>query len=54
MYSKKIQRLVLGAGTAAAIPAVSTGVAATASAEPIGPDGPSSARLLYANRESGR
>jgi hypothetical protein len=40
MYSKKIQRLVLGAGAAAAALAVSTGVAATASAQPIGPNGP--------------
>jgi hypothetical protein len=40
MYSKKIQHLVLGAGAAAAVLAVPTGVAATASAEPIGPNGP--------------
>jgi hypothetical protein len=37
MYSKKIQRLVLGAGAAAAALALSAGVA---SAEPIGPNGP--------------
>ena len=42
MYSNKIQRLVLGAGAAAAALAVSTGVATTASAEPIGPNGPAS------------
>jgi hypothetical protein len=40
MYSKKIQRLVLGAGAVAAALAVSTGVAASASAQPIGPNGP--------------
>jgi hypothetical protein len=40
MYSRKIQRLVLGAGAALVALAVSTGVAATASAEPIGPNGP--------------
>jgi hypothetical protein len=42
MSSKMIQRLALGAGAAAAVLAVSTGVAATASAEPIGPNGPAS------------
>jgi hypothetical protein len=40
MYSKKIQRLVLGASALAAALAVSTGVVATASAQPIGPNGP--------------
>jgi hypothetical protein len=40
MPSKKIQRFVLGTVAAAAALAVSTGVAATASAEPIGPNGP--------------
>ena len=42
MYSKKFQRLVLAASALAAAVAVSTGVAATASAEPIGPNGPAS------------
>ena len=42
MYSKKFQRLALAAGALAAAVAVSTGVAATASAEPIGPNGPAS------------
>jgi hypothetical protein len=37
MYSKKIQRLVLGAGAAATALALSAGIA---SAEPIGPNGP--------------
>ena len=37
MYTKKIQRLVLGAGAAAAALALSAGIA---SAEPIGPNGP--------------
>ena len=42
MYSKKFQRPVLGASALAAAVAVSTGVAATASAQPIGPNGPAS------------
>ncbi|MFL6084983.1 MAG: hypothetical protein ACJ74F_17675 [Mycobacterium sp.] len=42
MSTKKIQRLVLAAGALTAVLAVSTGVAATASAEPIGPNGPAS------------
>jgi len=42
MSSKMIQRLALGAGAVAAVLAVSTGVAGTASAQPIGPDGPAS------------
>jgi hypothetical protein len=37
MYSKKIQRLAVAAGATAAALAVSTGVAATASAQPNGP-----------------
>ncbi|HJT95153.1 MAG TPA: hypothetical protein VJ777_24980 [Mycobacterium sp.] len=42
MSSKMFQRITLGAGAVAAALAVSTGVAATASAQPIGPNGPAS------------
>lgn len=40
MSTKKIQRLLIGAGAAAAALGLSTGLAATASAQPIGPNGP--------------
>jgi hypothetical protein len=40
MSNKKIQRIALGVGATVAALAVSTSVAATASAEPIGPNGP--------------